>query len=138
MSAGILCADTTSASAGTPNSSSTSTAACITGQSESLPITTPTTGGALMCALLRCSRFLGPGRQVASRSPGAFPHRSQVAAESGDVTYFAAGPDCLAVQVHLQGGIGCHHVVQLPVQIRVVAAQQIGHDNVRRGRDRGP
>src|SRR5512146_2771351 len=43
----MRCADTTSASYGTSNSSRTSAAACITGQSESEPITTPTSGESL-------------------------------------------------------------------------------------------
>ena len=47
ISAGIRCADTTSASYGTPNSARALTAASITGQSESLPITTPTSGSLL-------------------------------------------------------------------------------------------
>src|SRR5690242_2030777 len=42
----MRCADTTSASCGTSNSSSASAAALITGQSESLPITMPTMGSA--------------------------------------------------------------------------------------------
>ncbi len=44
ISSGIRCADTTSTSHTTPNSSSAVTAASITGQSESEPMTTPTTG----------------------------------------------------------------------------------------------
>ena len=44
ISLGIRCAETTSTSYGTPNSASASAAASITGQSESLPMTTPTSG----------------------------------------------------------------------------------------------
>ena len=44
MARGVRWAESTRTSWATPNSSSTSTAACMQGRSESLPITTPTRG----------------------------------------------------------------------------------------------
>ena len=49
ISRGIRWADTTSTSWATSNSSRAAAAASITGQSESLPMTTPTSG----CSLIR-------------------------------------------------------------------------------------
>ena len=44
ISLGVRCAESTRTSQATPSRSSTSTAGCIVGRSESLPITTATTG----------------------------------------------------------------------------------------------
>ena len=52
ISVGIRCAETTSASHATPSSVRTSPAACMTGQSESEPITMPTLTAATCCASL--------------------------------------------------------------------------------------
>ena len=47
ISRGMRCAETTSASYATPNSASASAACSITGQSESEPMTTPTSGAVM-------------------------------------------------------------------------------------------
>src|SRR5580704_16636465 len=155
MSAGIRWAETTSASAGTPNSSSTSTAACITGQSESLPMTTPTTGRALTGSLPADpaspartagpagpaagsqSRVLGSRGEIPGCPPGPLPDHGEIAAERGDMTDLAPWPDGLAVKLHLHGRIGCEHMVQLAVQVRVIAAEHVRHHDAGRGRGRG-
>ena len=53
ISSGIRCAETTSTSQATPSSSRAVTAASMTGQSESEPMTTPTTGVPLLDVLIR-------------------------------------------------------------------------------------
>src|SRR5580692_3278353 len=164
MSAGIRCAETTSASAGTPNSSSTSTAACITGQSESLPMTTPTTGRALTGPLPAGpaspastadpagpadpsgpagpaagsqSRVLGSRGEIPGCPPGPLPDHGEIAAERGDMADLAPWPDGLAVKLHLHSRIGCQYMVQLAVQVRVIAAEHVRHHDAGRGRGRG-
>src|SRR5215469_3251262 len=164
ISAGIRWAETTSAAAGTPNSSSTSTAACMTGQSESLPMTTPTTGtrpcpaparvpasaarpasaaplvkpsdGMLIGLPPERSRLLASGGQVARRPGGPVPDRGHVVAERGHVAYLAAGSDRLAVELDLEGGVGGQDVTELAAQVRVVGAEHVRQRDTRR-RERG-
>src|ERR1035438_2319941 len=117
-----------------PNSASVSAAGSITGQSESLPMTAPTSGLPLIGSVL-------PFAQVARRVTGPLAERIDVVAEHGigqrrDVSYLPPGPDGLAVQVHVAAGIGAHHVRVPRVHVtaragrlragRIVAAEHVG------------
>src|ERR1035441_5689542 len=148
MSRGIRCADTTSASCGTPNSASTVTAASITGQSESLPMTTLTSGRLAIrgspiplirpappgpAGLPAALFLLGSGTQVTGGSPGPVAQRADVAAEHRDVADFPAGPDRLAVQMHFHPRIAGQHVQQPRVHVRILAAAHGDHHRALRG-----
>src|SRR4051812_16312087 len=109
MRRGVRWAERTCASYGTSNSSSASAAGSITGQSESLPMTMPTTGS-LLGPLTRVSSVLGLEReggvddavgQVPGRSHCAGAHLGDVAAQCGDVAELAASSLSLAVPVQL-------------------------------------
>src|SRR6202020_2918211 len=60
-----------------------------------------------------------------------------VVTEHGDVADLAAGPDGLAVQVHLYSRVERHHVHVLVVDVRVGAAEQVGHHRVGHGHGGG-
>src|ERR1700704_5140600 len=60
ITSGVRCADTTRTSCAIPKSVSTSTAPCITGRSESLPMITPTSGAPLLTSTTLAAE-LGPG-----------------------------------------------------------------------------
>ena len=85
---GIRCAETTSTSQATPNSSSATTAASMTGQSESDPMTTPTTGvppvASAACSLGHHSL------DVVRRVPGPLTQVGEVVAADVDVPDLAA------------------------------------------------
>src|SRR3569833_3099935 len=145
ISCGIRWAETTSASYGTPNSSSASAAAFMTGQSESLPITTPTvtvppSPGAWPRGRVR--RVARPARsprsvpQVVGRVARPFAYLVQVVAERGHVPDLAAWTDLLAVEVHLHARVVRHHVDVARIDLGIVAAEDVGHHRVRRGRPR--
>src|SRR5215218_7863269 len=146
---GVRCAETTCASYGTSKSSSTSAAGCIIGQSESLPMTIPTTGSS-SCSSTRasCGSVLFGERErridhavgeVAGGGSGAGAHRVEVVAERGDVTELAPRPLPLAVPVDLHVRPVRHQVVHALVEPGAVpaggaggAAQHVGHDDDRR------
>src|SRR3990170_7877815 len=98
MSCGIRWAETTSASWTTSNSASASAAACITGQSESEPITIPTRA-VLDGSLTVVSQLSSEPR---GRMPRAFQTIIQVVAVGVDVTDLPAGSQLLAVEMHPQ------------------------------------
>src|SRR5215470_19933954 len=129
---GIRCADTTSASYGTPNSASAVAAASITGQSESLPMTTPTTAPLLMASIL-------PRRQVARRPPGPLarlvPERRVPG--HGHVPDLAPRPHLLPVQVDLHVRVGRHHMEVAGVHVGIGATENIRHNDLRRDRPGG-
>src|SRR5262252_3252932 len=129
ISCGIRCADTTSASWGTPNSSSAAAAASITGQSESLPMTTPTRAPPFMGSILSRS-------QIACRAPGPL---SQLVPQRGipghgHVPDLAPRAHLLAVQVHLHTRIGRHHMQVAPVHAGIGTTKDIRHNDLRRDR----
>src|SRR5919199_4685895 len=126
IASGVRCADTTRTSYATANSSIASAAACITGQSESEPMMTPTSG-------------IAPLPQPAGGVRGARPYLVQVVAEHRHVTDLASGPDPLAVQVDPRLRHSGEHVVQPLVQghrSAVRAAEHVRHHGHRRGRRR--
>src|SRR4051794_15378807 len=125
----------------------------MTGQSESLPMTMPTTGslsGPLMTgsSVLLLDGRAGEGKrvvhdrvgEVARRSHGARPDGSEIGAQCGDVPELASGALPLAVPVRLQvrrvrheGGDAFFEagaVVALP---RRGAAEDVGHHHHGRG-----
>src|SRR3990170_4145767 len=106
MSCGIRWADTTSASWATSNSASASAAACITGQSESEPITIPTRA-VVYGSLTVVSQVSSEPR---GRVPRAFQTIIQVVAVGVDVADLPAGAQLLAVEVHAQRGVPGEHV----------------------------
>src|SRR3954453_23915158 len=106
MSRGVRWAETTRTSYGTSNSASASAAAPMTGQSESLPMITPTTGAALGSGMRgRLSQVLGPavgpgrGGQPGGGQRGAGPDGGHVVAEERHVADLAVGALGLAVEV---------------------------------------
>src|SRR6266542_2393607 len=118
ISVGIRCADTTSASKGTSNSTHTSAAAFIVGQSESDPITIPT--------VMPLPLLVDGAGEVRRRVPGAFTGLLEVVAVRRDMADLATGLDRLAVEVDLEPGVA-GHAVQQP-------AVHIDHHRVRRPR----
>src|SRR5699024_5072363 len=114
------CAETTSTSNVTPSSSSASAASSITGQSESDPMTMPTSIAILPSLLMpSLCRTPPPGRgpsrdadtpglpellvlPAQDRHSGARlgAHGVEVVTVDGDVAELAAGPHLLAVQLH--------------------------------------
>src|SRR3954468_820631 len=105
MRRGVRWAERTCASYGTSNSSSASAAGSMTGQSESLPMTMPTTGS-LLGPLTRVSSVLGVEReggvhhavgQVMRRGHRPRAHLGDVVAQRGDVAELATAPLALAV-----------------------------------------
>src|SRR4051812_33944690 len=104
MPCGVRCAETTRTSCATWNSPSASVAARMTGQSESLPMITPTSGtlASLTHALPEPS---GGGH-------GARPYRFHVLTQHGHVPDLAARPHLLAVEVHLRPRVGGEEMVQ--------------------------
>src|ERR1700733_6393979 len=123
----VRCADTTPTSYATSNSSSACAAACIVGQSESLPMMMPTFGSGCVIA----GSFMQPPSGARSRGADA----RQVGTERRDVADLAARAHRLAVEVHLPARFGRHHVVQPLVDrhATVGAAEHVGHDDDRRG-----
>src|SRR3954470_19985408 len=97
MRRGVRWAERTCASYGTSNSSRASAAGSMTGQSESLPMTMPTTGS-LLGPLTRFSSVLGVERergvndavgQVPGRGHRPRAHLGDVGAEGGHVAELA-------------------------------------------------
>src|SRR3712207_1188412 len=94
MASGIRWAETTSAWYATPNSSHAPAAGCITGQSESEPITMPT-----RAAVSSDIRF---SHQVGSGMPCPVPDLLQIIAGRGHMPHLPTGPDLFAVELHPQ------------------------------------
>src|SRR3984885_3707891 len=146
MSAGIRCAETTSASQPTPNSSSTVTAGSMTGQSESLPMTTLTRAAITPSSVKPGSLNTGsvsPGsvnaeRQVPRRVPGPLGHLVVVGAERRHVADLPPRPDLLPVQVDLDAGVGGPDVGQPVPQVRIGPAEDVHHNRAGRHRPRRP
>src|SRR3954465_10002851 len=96
MSRGVRCAETTRTSCATSNSSSAVAAGCIVGQSESLPITMPTSGSVTEVSPVLVGEREGGGDhavgEVPGRGDGASANPPEVVAERGDVAELAAGP----------------------------------------------
>src|SRR5215210_7306246 len=105
-----------------PNSSSASAAACMTGQSESLPMTTPTTG---------VDSLIDVSCEVGSRVRGTLAEVVEVVADHGDMADLAAGTHVLAVQVDLQARVARHGVTERAVQVGGVTTEHVRHDGVR-------
>src|SRR5579859_576641 len=103
----------------------------MTGQSESLPMTTATWGAAApapwpagVASLL--AAFTGSvlsRREVARRAHRTRPHLRHVIAERGHVADLAPRPDRLAVQVHLHPRVSRHHVRIPAVHVPAGAAE---------------
>ncbi|GFJ91437.1 hypothetical protein Prum_050790 [Phytohabitans rumicis] len=132
MATGVRWAETTRTSYATPNSSSASAAAFIVGQSESLPMITPTT--ALICPPVRSLALPQPAR--GSRRPG--PYVVHVVAEHRDVPDLPARADLLAVQVDLGARVGGEQVVQPLVERDAAgrATEDVRHHDGRSGQRR--
>ena len=94
-------------------------------------MTTPTSG-----AVSISRRPRGPSAG-SRRAAGPVAQLLGVVAEHGHVADLAAGPDVLAVQVDLHARVERHHVHVLVVDVRVGAAEQVGHHRVRRGHGGG-
>src|SRR6478752_6444525 len=118
-----------------PNSASASAAACITGQSESDPMTIPT------CALMSLA-FVA---EVAGEPRGGVPRPLEavleVLAVGVDVTDLPAGPQVLAVEMDPQvrvAGQGVREAVVEPAGVRVGPAQDVDHHGPALARRRRP
>src|SRR6478735_12315176 len=128
ISVGIRCAENTSASHATPSSVRISPAACMTGQSESEPITMPT--NACVVSLIRSLALVA---QVAAEPGGGVPRPLEavveVVAVGVDVADLAPGAQVLAVEVHPQVRVTCHRVRQAVVQVAAVGgpAEDVDH-----------
>src|SRR5918993_3173881 len=122
ISVGIRCAETTSASQATPSSVRISPAACMTGQSESEPITMPTfTAAASSCwGCVSLMSLLALVAQVAAEPGGGVPRPLEavveVVAVGVDVADLAPGAQVLAVEVDPQPRITRHRVRQAVVE----------------------
>src|ERR1700694_3145965 len=112
MPPGVRCAETTPTSNGTSNSASACAAACMTDQSLSLPMITPTSGAGTSAMFVPSVCPLAV-RQPVCRPGGAFADSCDVLvvvprapnrAEDIHVPDFASRSFRLAVEVHL--GIG--------------------------------
>src|SRR4051812_25511199 len=108
MRCGVRCADTTLTSYGTSNSVSASAAAFMTGQSESLPMITPTNGlkSQLLCSTGRFALAVNVisvqpfrVRQPVCGQLRALAHVGHRLAEHRHVADLAARPFLLAVVV---------------------------------------
>ena len=98
---GVRWADSTRASAAMPSSASTAIASPATDQSDSLPITTPTSGPPRPAALMTPPTPWHP-RCRTQRVVGGI-------AQSGDVTELATGTPGLAVEVDMHRRVGEGH-----------------------------
>src|SRR4051812_26587246 len=131
MSSGIRWAETTCASYATPNSASTSAAADITDQSESLPMITPTSGA---------SATVVSQREAVGGRTGPGTDLGEIGAERSDVPDLASRTESLAVQVHLDvRPVGEPVMRPLVDAVRgdvVRPAQQVRHHD-HRGGERG-
>src|SRR5918993_3881745 len=136
ISVGIRCAETTSASHATPSSVRISPASCMTGQSESEPITIPTL--ALLCwacsliSLTHPSSLTGVAEVAAEPAcgvPGALETVLEVVAVGVDVPDLATGSQVLAVEVHPEPGVARHRVRQTVVEPAAVggSAEDVHH-----------
>src|SRR5687767_7893122 len=134
MRRGVRWAETTCTSYGTSKSASVSAAGSSIGQSESLPMTMPTTGSLMPGSrggvvvegrlLERIGRVDDPVGQVAGRGDRPRPHLGEVLAQGGHVPELAARALALAVPVHLHVGPVRHEVVHPLVQRRAVPARR--------------
>src|SRR3954447_5929456 len=125
-------AETTSASKGTSNSPSAVAAAFITGQSESEPITIPTTGVELLLPWVISLTLVA---EVSAEPGGGMTSPLQavleVLAVGVHVPDLAAGAELLAVQVHPQSRIAGQGVGVAVVEVAHLAhrsAQDVDHD----------
>ena len=109
----------------TPNSSRALLAASMTGQSRV---------AAHHHADQRVRSFGHHSLDVVRRVPGPLAQVGQVVPAHRDVADLATGPHRLAVQVHLERGVVRQHVLVGRVEVRVVAAEHVGHDRPRRAR----
>src|SRR5688500_13813628 len=118
ISVGIRCAETTSASQATPSSVRISPASCITGQSESDPITMPTFAAVCCVSLMSLLALVA---QVAAEPRGGVPRALEAVVEvvsvCVDVADLAARTQVLAVEVHPQARVAGHRVRQPVVQV---------------------
>src|SRR5918997_4458699 len=97
MASGIRWAETTSAWYATPNSSQAVAAGCITGQSESEPMTIPTWAGD--------GSGIDFSHQVGGGMPSSAAHLLEILAGCCDMPELASRPDLLAVELHPQSPI---------------------------------
>src|SRR5690606_19282312 len=121
IATGVRWADITRCSCGMSNSASAVTAACMIGQSESLPMITPTWGSVISVSPFPQDGH-GPGRLR--------PNRREVVTERGQMTDLAPGAGLLAVQMHLHPRFGREHMVQPLVEGLSTlggGCQQVGH-----------
>src|SRR5690606_14665095 len=107
IASGVRCAEITRTSYGTWNSSRASAAARMVGQSESLPMMTPT-NAPLACSTSATLALPQPPGGTA----GARPYDLQVVAEHRDVADLATRPYLLPVQVHPSSWVGGEQVMQ--------------------------
>src|SRR2546430_17598271 len=107
ISSGVRCAETTRTSCDTPNSDSAPAAAFMTGQSESLPMITPTSAIPLLASFGRGARV-----QPAGGERGLLADPGHVLAQHGYVADLAPRLDLLAVQVDLRPRYRREQVVQ--------------------------
>src|SRR5688500_14758739 len=108
MRCGVRCAETTFTSQATSNSASASAAARITGQSESLPMITPTGGASVDVIAVQPFAVGEPVRGQARAGPDLVHPR----AEHGHVADLAPRPLLLAVVVHVRLGKSREQVMQ--------------------------
>src|SRR6476469_6427081 len=101
MRCGVRCADTTLTSYGTSNSVSASAAAFMTGQSESLPMITPTSGLTASAPMNVVSVQPYRVRQPVRGQLRPLTHVGHRRAEHRHVADLAARPFLLAVVVHM-------------------------------------
>src|SRR5690625_3074420 len=125
-------ADTTCTSCGISNSSRASAAACITGQSESEPMTTPTRGVSDDCVT---RNSLAVGSTVPDHI-GCIDGSSQggikvsVGGEYIDVANLTSGTDRFAVSMDFGVRVFSHRRRKRAVEIMVFGTQIVLHDRV--------
>src|SRR4051794_1770714 len=126
-----------------PNSSSTSAAGRIVGQSESEPMTTPTRHSdeldptAVMrriyanpgrrCGPLRARSLRDGAAEPAGRMTSALAYVVEVVAVCSDMSDLAAGPNRLAVKMRLQPRVAGLHVRVAVEERRHRAAEDVVH-----------
>src|SRR4029450_4293910 len=120
MASAIRCAETTSASKATPNSSSATPAALMTGQSESEPITIATRGRG-------GSSGTGISHQVRRGMPRPFSCLFKIISEGCDMTHLATRAHMLPIQLHSEPPITGKTMQQRRRKVLKAPTEYVGH-----------